>query len=412
MKKIRLSLLFMLGMSMATTSIFAQGTEYTTIKGKVLDYNPHRYQYVGLQGGVENTFNNYYNMRREPTKTWMPTMSLSYGGFWSRILGARLHFNGLWNKTGIACAGGNPAVFHKYNYITPNADLLINLSNANYNHDVYPVNAILVAGIGSQIAWEATGRAEATAAKPNARFTNSDNDLRAALNARLGLLFDIPVSKHWSVNLEADLNYVETFTEKVFNNDNLQFVAQLGVNYKFGMGKQKTKKLKTEAEDYVNVGNMSATTEATPTTATAEVKRDSIPYDEINYRTVTETRSAQWEVFYPIRESEFDDADAKLAKIGAFLQKKHNCKISIKSYSDIETGNPELNMSYSKQRAEKAYKALVDAGVSEDQITMEYFGDTVQPYADNDRNRCTIISVTGLEDVKQQYTVRKYKLAD
>lgn len=402
MKKIHLSLLLMLGMSMNATSIFAQ-TEYTTIRGKVLDYNPHRYQYIGLQGGVENTFNNYYNMKREPTKTWMPTMSLSYGGFWSRILGARLHFNGMWNKTGIACAGNNKAVFHKYNYITPNADLLINLCNANNNHDVYPVNAILVAGIGSQVAWEATGRAEACAAKPNARFTNPDNDLRAALNARLGVIFDIPLSKHWSVNLEGDLNYVETFTDKVFNNDNLQFVAQLGVNYKFGMGGEKKQKVKKAKKEPVVAPVVETVT---------ETKRDSIPYDEINYRTVTETRSAKWEVFYPIRESEFDDADAKLAKIGAFLQKNRNCKISIKSYSDAETGNPTLNMEYSKQRAEKAYKALVNAGVAEDQITMEYFGDTVQPFAENDRNRCTIITATGLEDVKQQYTVRKYKLAE
>lgn len=400
-----------LGMCIATTPVSAQQTEYTTIRGKVLDYNPHRYQFVGLQGGVENTFANFFDTKRLPSKTWMPTMSVSYGGFWSRILGARLHFNGLWNKTGIACSGENPTAFHKYNYITPNADLLINLCNANNNHDVYPVNAILVAGLGSQIGWETSGRAEACAALPNTRFMYSANDIRAALNARLGLIFDIPVSKHWSVNLETDLNYVETFTNKVFNSDNLQFVAQLGVNYKFGMGGEKKPKVKKEKPAPVVVEPIAEPVVEAIAEPVVEAKPDSIPYDEVNYRTITESRSAKWEVFYPIRESEFDDTDAKLAKIGAFLQKNHSCKINIKSYADAQTGNSTINMKYSKQRAEKAYNALINAGVNKDQITMEYLGDTVQPFGDNDLNRCTIISVTGLEDVKQEYTVRKFKPA-
>ncbi|MBQ2518442.1 MAG: OmpA family protein, partial [Bacteroidaceae bacterium] len=60
-------------------------------------------------------------------------------------------------------------------------------------------------------------------------------------------------------------------------------------------------------------------------------------------------------------------------------------------------------------RSEKAVKALVDAGVDASLITAEYFGDTVQPFADNDKNRVSIITATGLKDVKDQYTVKKYR---
>lgn len=408
MKKVYFSVLLVLGMGMTATKALAQ--EYTSARGESIDYNPHKYQFVGVQGGVTHSFNNYFDVKREIGDAWAPTMSISYGGFWSRILGARLHVNGLWNKTGIACAGDHSAVFHNYNYITPNADLLINLCNANNGRDVYPLNVLLVAGLGSQLAWEKDGRAEAAAAKPHAQFTCPDNDFRAALNTRLGLIFDVPIRKHWSVNLEADLNYVETFTDNVFNSDNLQFVAQLGVNYKFGYNRRH--KVRAEVGDYTEQSDLPLSTDATAATATTQVKRDSIPYDEINYRTVTQNRSGQWEVYYPIRETAFDDSDAKLAKIGAFLQKYRNCKVSIKSYSDVETGNPTLNMEYSKQRAEKALKALVEAGVNKEQITVEYFGDTVQPFATNEHNRCTIISATGLEDVQQQYTVRKFKPAE
>jgi hypothetical protein len=66
-------------------------------------------------------------------------------------------------------------------------------------------------------------------------------------------------------------------------------------------------------------------------------------------------------------------------------------------------------MEYSKQRSEKAVKALVDAGVNASIITAEYFGDTVQPFAENDKNRVSIITATGLKDVKDQYKVKKFR---
>ena len=59
--------------------------------------------------------------------------------------------------------------------------------------------------------------------------------------------------------------------------------------------------------------------------------------------------------------------------------------------------------------AEAGIKALVDAGVDPSSIKAEYFGDTVQPFAENDKNRVSIITATGLKDVKDKYTVKKYR---
>lgn len=424
MKKIHLSLLMMLGMSMMTASVNAQDTEYTTIRGKVLNYNPHKYQYIGLQGGIENTFANYYDMRREPAKTWTPTMSLSYGGFWSRILGARLHFNGIWNKTGIACAGDNPAIFHKYNYITPNADLLVNLCNANKNHEVYPINVMLVAGLGSEIAWETTGRAEATAKQPNARFKNSDNDIRAALNARLGLLFDIPLSKHWSVNLETDLNYIETFTDKVFNKDNLQFVAQLGINYRFGYKKSKpvgnpvtstnsynpanddesriaaaNRKKQAEADELARAEAAKKEAEKIATekkeSVAAVQKAETVKPQTNNTATQVKTESAESvneTLFYEIRMTNPDSkSESILNKIADWSKKNPSKAITIEGYADKGTGNAEINRKYALQRAQNVANALIKRGVAKNNIKVESHGDTVQPFNDNDRNRCVII---------------------
>ena len=132
-------------------------------------------------------------------------------------------------------------------------------------------------------------------------------------------------------------------------------------------------------------------------------------YDDIAYTPRVEDGTITWNVFYQIRESDFNDPNAQLAAIGAFLKDHRECKVTIKSYADVQTGNPKINMEYSKQRSEKAVKALVDAGVNASIITAEYFGDTVQPFAENDKNRVSIITATGLKDVKDQYTVKKFR---
>ena len=136
---------------------------------------------------------------------------------------------------------------------------------------------------------------------------------------------------------------------------------------------------------------------------------DTIWYDDIAYTPRVEDGTITWNVFYKIRESDFNDPDAQLAAIGAFLKDHRECKVSIKSYADVQTGNPKINMGYSQQRSEKAVKALVDAGVDPSIITAEYFGDTVQPFAENDKNRVSIIKATGLKDVKDKNTVKKFR---
>ena len=69
-------------------------------------------------------------------------------------------------------------------------------------------------------------------------------------------------------------------------------------------------------------------------------------------------------------------------------------------------------MELSKQRCEKAVKALTDAGVPASSITSSYYGDTIQPFAEIDKNRVSIIVATGLKDVSQKSKVKKYKTKD
>ena len=344
------------------------------------------YSFIGIQGGVQNTFNKEFNN----CKTFTPTASISFGHYFTPVVGARLHFNGIWNKSGVDYCTDIADTHYRYNYVTGSGDVLVNLCTLFGKKSYYPVNLIFVGGLGANYAFENDGRAEAEAAKPCANFTYADNDNRWAFNGRLGLALDINLHKNLSLNIEGDYNHIVPGKTARFNTDNHQVTAQVGLNFRFGYKK------KVEPEPVAEPEEIWAT------------RIDTTWYDEPVFTDRIENGTKTWNVFFGKADSKFDAA-AQLKAIGTFLKDFRDCKISVKSYADVQTGNPTINMKYSKERAESTVKALVDAGVNESQITSEYFGDTVQPFAENDKNRVSIITATGLKDIKDKSSVKKFK---
>ncbi|MDO4196677.1 MAG: OmpA family protein, partial [Prevotellaceae bacterium] len=94
--------------------------------------------------------------------------------------------------------------------------------------------------------------------------------------------------------------------------------------------------------------------------------------------------------FYQIRMSDVND-DAKVAKIVEWCNEYPNKTIVVSGYADKGTGNARVNKKYAEQRAFKVADAIKAKGVSADRIMVESYGDTVQPFAENDQNRCTIV---------------------
>ena len=71
-------------------------------------------------------------------------------------------------------------------------------------------------------------------------------------------------------------------------------------------------------------------------------------------------------------------------------------------YADKGTGTPQLNAKYAQKRAQQFKEDLVNRyGVSAESITIDSKGDTVQPFDENDKNRCVIIDAEGV----REYTV-------
>ena len=74
------------------------------------------YSFVEAQGGIQLTATDA-NM----SKLITPTAALSFGHFFTPVVGARLNVNGWKAKAGFS----DPEQYYKWNYITPSADLMI-----------------------------------------------------------------------------------------------------------------------------------------------------------------------------------------------------------------------------------------------------------------------------------------------
>ena len=99
--------------------------------------------------------------------------------------------------------------------------------------------------------------------------------------------------------------------------------------------------------------------------------------------------------FYNIRVVNFDaEDDSKLQELVKYVNNDKVKMIYIKGYADRGTGNPYVNRKYAKQRAENVKKALTSKyGIDPKMIECMSYGDTVQPYPENDKNRCATIFV-------------------
>lgn len=344
------------------------------------------YTFIGLQGGVQNTFNNEFNN----WKTFTPTASFSIGRWFTPVVGARLHLNGAWSKSGVNYLLADDGHYN-YNYLTPTADVLVNLCTLFGKKDWYPVNLIFVGGLGANYAFENYYRSEEKALGSTMLY--ADNDNRWAFNGKVGLMLDIPICKWLSFNLEGDLNARYVGKSAVFNDDILQFVGQAGLTFKFGY-----KKAKPAPEPVV--------AEVEPVYST---RIDTIWYDDVQYKDKFDGQKTEWKVYYDLRGSDFPESAKELKEACEFAKKYEGVKMNVVGYADKGTGNPKINMEYSKLRAEKAVKALKDAGIDGSLISMDYKGDTVQPFADNDKNRVVIITAQGTEKTKEKVVTKKFR---
>lgn len=350
---------------------------------------PH--MFVGVQGGAQTTFTNYDN-----SKLITPTASVGFGAWFTPIIGARLHANGAWNKGGLKTTTTGGTLLdtkYDYNYITTDLDLMVNLVTLFGKKDYYPLNLYLIGGIGLNTAWN-NGDARAFSAYMPMAWDGT----RLSHNGRIGMQLDYNLMRNLSVNLEVAANSLsDRYNSKVVSKDDWQMTAQLGLAFKFGHKKVKAEPVAEVVEEVVPEEIWGT-------------RIDTIWYDDVTYKEVTRERDIKKEIFFGLREYGVDKTQSQIKAVAEFLKGVTNGEITITSYADKGTGNPKLNMGYSKKRAESTRKALLEQGVDAKLIkSIEWKGDTVQPYAENDKNRLSVISGRGTYAEKEKVTERKFR---
>lgn len=341
-----------------------------------LGYRPQPYAFVQAQGGVGVTFTNI-SVKDLVT----PTFSLGVGGMFPNGLGVRLHANGYKSTGGLHLSNGSVTKY-KFNYINSDIDLMLNLTNVFSKKNNNFFNVYLIGGVGFNYAWNndelnqiASGRQyrESLVYIWGEKLSNRKDFY--SVNVRAGLLFDVNIHKHWSVGAEFDVNSLsDRFNSKYSNKNDIMLTAQLGVTYKFGF--KKPRKPVTSV--------VSAATEYVEEKSTESVVA---PKPEPKIVIVEPIRE---EIFYIINKT--TPSEDIIDRVVTWAKKNPGHTLMIEGYADKGTGTAEINHKLSLERAENVAKALAEAGIPESQMTVKAYGDTVQPFADNDKNRCTIIS--------------------
>ena len=348
---------------------------------KEKDYEPYPHMFVGLHGGAQATFTNY-----KFGKLITPMYGVSFGGYFTPVVGARLHVGGLQTKGGIKSLDKT----YDYKYAVSDVDLMLNITNLISNNPDRVFNWILLGGVGLNYAWDNDDFHALTAG--DATYPLAWEDNRLGHNVRVGTMFDFNIAKHFGLNLEiAADNTSDRYNSKTSNSNDWSMHASLGLIFKFGQKKKKVQE-----------------SEPVPVVEEWATRVDTIWYDDVTYKEVPVAEKHEEQIYFEIRKSEPVPAN-QVKAVADFVKAHKNSKVVVVGYADEETGTPSLNMRYSKERAEKVVAALVEAGVDKAVITAEWKGDTEQPFADNDKNRVAIVTVTGEGVKKEPVTTKKFR---
>lgn len=342
------------------------------------------YSFVEAQGGIQMTLTD-----AKMDKLITPSAAISFGHYFTPVVGARLHVSG-WE----AKSGYNDLGFYKWNYITTDADLLLNLTNLICKKKAHLLNVIFVGGVGLTNAW---GNDDALAmARTNLgrNMTYAWDDNRLSHNIRAGLRLETDARKPLGVSLEVNANSLDDrFNSKYNNNDDWMLTAMLGVSFRFG-------------HKYASKPAPAPVPEPVPEPAPVPVPEPK-PEPKVVTREVVKKVpvTLHEERFYTIRATESEGPEAQMKRVAEFLKNYPDATVTVVGYADKGTGTPALNVKYAKQRADKYKKELVDKyGADGSRIITDSKGDTVQPFEENDKNRCVIVDGKAEKTVTETIT--------
>ena len=310
---------------------------------KVLDRQDVSYQFkshafLDLQGGAQ------YTLGEAKFKDLIaPNFQIGLGYQFTPVFGARIAANGLTSKGGwksyVLDGNRRENVTYDFKYIAPGIDFMFNLSNlfCGWNPDrVFNVTAFL--GAGANIVTDNEDAEDLAKAGYKMQHIYSANS--TSIVGRGGLEFNFRLSDAVSLMLEGNANIK---SRKAIVTDVYRDVVHNDTVWKFI---EEPKKIEP-------------------------IRRD---------------------IFFTINSIVVADIEqAKIKDIADYMNKYPKAKVTVSGYADKGTGNAQINARLAAGRADVVVRDLIEKyGISADRITYDSYGDTVQPFAENDLNRVSI----------------------
>ncbi|MEH2890336.1 OmpA family protein [Segatella copri] len=357
----------------------AQAT-YTDKDGNEYQFKKHAF--LDIQGGAQYTLG-----EAKFGDLISPNVQLGLGYQFSPVFGMRLQANGWQSKGGWSVFRANPVetpynATYKFKYVAPGVDFMFNLSNlfCGWNPNrVLNVTAFL--GGGANIAWDNDEVNELAATMKNTSAYNLEylwDGTKVRPYGRAGLELAFKVSKSVSLMLEGNANITsDKYNSKKADNPDWYFNALAGV--RINLGKSYTKKAKPVEE---------------PAPAPAPKQEYVAPKPEPKPAPVEKkVEEIRRDIFFTINSYKIAPAEeAKIREVVDFLGKNPEAKVVVTGYADKGTGNERINDRIAAKRAAAVVWMLEKRyGIPAERITEDSKGARVQPFAENNMNRVSIM---------------------
>ena len=345
--------------------------------------------YIGLGGGTNLYFTEGENDAGAGIGDRLGWMGQLEVGRWnSPNWGARVVIDGGLLKH--VAAGVDP----EQTWLGGHVDLMYNLMNAwgSYNPDrVYSLIPYL--GMGYMYGMDADWK------RPNPEFGMFKNQ-NQSLTFNVGLINNFQFSQ--SVGLFIELGF--RLLDGSFDGDQPglgEHISYDGIitgtaGLKFGLG-GKQGFTPAELMDYNLINDLNSQINRLRAENEAlSLRPESCPEcPEVQTVVADESVYVPNVVFFRINSSTIDKGQqVSVYNTAEYLKANESAKVNIIAYADAQTGTPDYNFALSERRARAVADALTNEyGIDSDRISIDWKGDTVQPYAENDWNRVAIFFV-------------------
>ena len=364
-------------LAMGATNAMAQAT-YTDKEGN--EYQFEKHWFLDLQGGAQYTLG-----EAKFGDLLSPNVQLGLGYQFSPVFGMRLQANGWQSKGGWSGFRANPGetpynATYKFKYVAPGLDFMFNLSNlfCGWNPNrVLNVTAFL--GGGANIAWDNDEVNELATTIKNTSAYNLEylwDGTKVRPYGRAGLELAFKVSKSVSLMIEGNANVIsDKYNSKKADNPDWYFNALAGL--RINLGKSATKKEKP----------------VEPEPAPAPVQKVEEPAPAPAPVVEKKVEEIRRDIFFTINSNKISAKEnQKILEVIDFLVKYPEAKVVVTGYADKGTGNDRVNDRIAAKRAAAVVWMLEKRyGIPAERITEESKGARVQPFAENDKNRVSIM---------------------